>query len=439
MSPPSDAARLRSPAARSGGPNRTDRPVSSRSRLLKVIVAGSLICVAIAVTLIGLTVWTLRSDAISDASDDAGNIATVLAEQTSRSLQSVDLVLSEIQDDVRQRGIATPDQFRSDLKGRATFDLLRERLARLPEAEVITLADDRGFVLNLTREWPAPKVDISGREYYRYFKDIYDNKMYVAAPVVSKVSDRPVLFFSKRISGPDGDFLGLALIGLPPTYFRNIYESITALREQSFELVRDDGAVMVRYPRIESVGDRLAADSPWQAVAAQGGGAYSFEDAGGIPQIAASRPTGKYPVFVNVTIPQASALANWQRRTTLIAAGTALVIICPVVLLLLLRRLLRSVNQTETRLEESAREFEKLNTRLDLAFNNMSQGLCFFDGQRRLIVCNERFARMYNLTLEQIRPGMSLDEIVDLRFAAGTSPKMTREEYLKWRELDLGF
>jgi len=62
--------------------------------------------VAIAVTLIGLTVWTLRSDAISDSSDDAGNIATVLAEQTSRSLQSIDLVLSEIQDHVRQRGIA---------------------------------------------------------------------------------------------------------------------------------------------------------------------------------------------------------------------------------------------------------------------------------------------------------------------------------------------
>jgi hypothetical protein len=51
----------------------------------------------VAVTLIGFTVWTLRSDAIRDESSDIGNIATVLAEQTSRSLLAVDLVLTEIQ------------------------------------------------------------------------------------------------------------------------------------------------------------------------------------------------------------------------------------------------------------------------------------------------------------------------------------------------------
>jgi len=71
--------------------------------------------------------------------------------------------------------------------------------------------------------------------------------------------------------------------------------------------------------------------------------------------------------------------------------------------------------------------------RFDVALNNLTQGVCFFDGARRLILANRRYAEIYNLSAELIRPGITLEEIVDLRFAAGTSPNMTREEYLTWR------
>src|ERR1700682_358690 len=230
------------------------KALSNRSFALRTIIRCSFICVAVAVTLIGLTVWTLRSDAIRDESNDVGNIATVLAEQTSRSLLAVDLVLTEIQDRLRLMGIASPDDFRAGLKDRETFGFLRDRLSRLLPADVVTVADDRGDVVNLSREWPAPKVNISDREYFRYFAKTPDDKMYIAAPVSSRVSGHPVIFFSKRISGPDGSFLGLVLVGLDPTYFRNIYESITSLHEQSFELVRSDGSILVRYPLQEIVG-----------------------------------------------------------------------------------------------------------------------------------------------------------------------------------------
>ncbi|MGH7041506.1 MAG: diguanylate cyclase domain-containing protein [Acetobacteraceae bacterium] len=71
--------------------------------------------------------------------------------------------------------------------------------------------------------------------------------------------------------------------------------------------------------------------------------------------------------------------------------------------------------------------------RFGVALNNITQGVCFFDGARRLILANERYGGIYNLPPEAIRPGMTLEEIVDLRFAAGTSPNMTREAYLAWR------
>src|SRR4029077_5562661 len=73
------------------------------------------------------------------------------------------------------------------------------------------------------------------------------------------------------------------------------------------------------------------------------------------------------------------------------------------------------------------------NLQFDTAINNMSQGLCFFDADHRLIVCNELYVRMYDLPPGRVGPGTPLTEIVDLRFEAGSIPAMTREQYLSWR------
>ena len=34
----------------------------------------------------------------------------------------------------------------------------------------------------------------------------------------------------------------------------------------------------------------------------------------------------------------------------------------------------------------------------------MSQGLCFFDPDHRLIVCNDRFVEMYDIAPERVSP-----------------------------------
>ena len=70
------------------------------------------------------------------------------------------------------------------------------------------------------------------------------------------------------------------------------------------------------------------------------------------------------------------------------------------------------------------------NHRFDVALNNLVQGVCFFDGARRLILANRRFAEIYGLTLDSIQPGTTLKEIVELRHAVNAHPNMTPDEYL---------
>ena len=70
----------------------------------------------------------------------------------------------------------------------------------------------------------------------------------------------------------------------------------------------------------------------------------------------------------------------------------------------------------------------------ELVLEKMAQGLCFFDGSKRLILSNRRYAELYGIAPEAIRPGMGLWEIVELRFAAGSVPDMSQADYLHWRE-----
>jgi PAS domain-containing protein len=73
------------------------------------------------------------------------------------------------------------------------------------------------------------------------------------------------------------------------------------------------------------------------------------------------------------------------------------------------------------------------NFRFDLVLEKMRQGLCLFDASARLIVANRRYAELYGIAPESIQLGMELREIVDLRVAAGSLPRMTQVQYLEWR------
>ena len=66
------------------------------------------------------------------------------------------------------------------------------------------------------------------------------------------------------------------------------------------------------------------------------------------------------------------------------------------------------------------------------AIEALPLGVCVFDGHARLAICNHRYAQLYRLDIEQLKPGVAWREIVDLRIAAGTLP-LEIEDYLVHR------
>jgi diguanylate cyclase (GGDEF)-like protein/PAS domain S-box-containing protein len=409
---------------------------------VRSLIAVAVGLVALAVVAIGLALWGLRSDAIEDATNETGNIATILAEQTSRSVQVVDLVLSDIQERIAASHPALRDDQNALLGDKALNALLNERLARLPQAAAIAIVDANGKLVNTTRAWPTPSANLADRDYFNHFKTTADSGLYVSRPVKNAVNGEPTIYFSKRISGSAGRFDGVLLIGLNLKHFHDIYDSITSLRNQSFLFLRKDGVVLVRHPDpLNRSGEMMPAASPWHQLVLQGGGHYrspGYFDSEA--RLVAVRPVSRYPLVVNVAYSENAALARWRSRATSLGIATLLAVLCAVLLLRAVNTQFRRLFESETALEErksrlamNSQLLEAAKLQLDAAVTNMSQGLCMFDEKQRLIVCNARYAELYGLDPQQVRPGMPLKEIVDLRYKVGSCPAMTKDEYLVWR------
>jgi len=86
------------------------------------------------------------------------------------------------------------------------------------------------------------------------------------------------------------------------------------------------------------------------------------------------------------------------------------------------------------RLTEQENEIRQQGQQLDVALNNMAHGLCMFDEQFRLLVCNARYLELMRLSPDLVKPGVTLREILQHNVDVGNLPAPAEahyEEYLR--------
>jgi methyl-accepting chemotaxis protein len=69
--------------------------------------------------------------------------------------------------------------------------------------------------------------------------------------------------------------------------------------------------------------------------------------------------------------------------------------------------------------ESSAEQARTQNIRFTAALRNMSQGLCMFDADKRLVVSNESYAHLYGLPPDLLEPGTTHEAIIKHRIGSG--------------------
>src|ERR1700675_75018 len=89
-------------------------------------------------------------------------------------------------------------------------------------------------------------------------------------------------------------------------------------------------------------------------------------------------------------------------------------IFLPVVVVLTLLELITMAVSVRRQLS-----LEQTNMRFNTALENMTHGLCMFDADKRLVICNDRYAALYRLPPEMVKAGTTHQAIIEHRVMNG--------------------
>lgn len=296
------------------GPLRTSSP--ARTALL----IGSLVCALVIVGAVAL-ILEFRAREIRDARRGLGNINTVLAEATSRALQSVDLVLLAVVGDLRASGSATPagmERLRGD---GAAYGMLRARVDALRQLNAISLVDASGNLVAFSRAFPAPVINLADREHFQKLTSTDVAEPFMSEPVENRGTGAWTIYLSRRILDTSGVLVGLVYGAVELGYFVDLYGSLDISRDSSVALWRHDGTLLARRPMLaDGIGHRFATPAVIDLNPASPPLVYETDQAiDGQARMVARRVVPEFPVAIVTTLNMRDVLAEWRRQSAVLA------------------------------------------------------------------------------------------------------------------------
>ena len=280
------------------------------------VVTLALICTIVGTNLIFL--GNLRESTLRTAEANLARYSLTLAENADRSFKSLDLVLSSVGDYLARKGATESTSYRRLTSDQETHSLLKEKIAGLPHVEAVTVIDIDGKLLNFSRYWPIPEVNVSDRDYFKALKDDPHLESFISAPVRNRGSGTWNIYVARRLRDANGEFMGLLLGALSLQYLENFFGSTSLGLDTSISLVREDGILLARFPPTAEIGKPSSGGG--QRALAAGGIIREFSTSDKRMRLRAARMLPNYPALVSVTQTEESALRSWRGMTMLLSA-----------------------------------------------------------------------------------------------------------------------
>jgi diguanylate cyclase (GGDEF)-like protein/PAS domain S-box-containing protein len=388
--------------------------VTRPHRPIRSLALFGVLLVAVIVVGIALATHTFRDRELANSERELKNTALILAEQTDRTIQSLDLVLTSVIERMQSLGISSTEDFARRMSGQDVQSLLKDKISGLPHIDAVSLFDADGKMINLSRFWPVPNLSIADRKYFLAFKSNPKLNSLISEPVINRATGTWTVFLVRRLADSSGKFLGLMNGALELAFFEKLFGAVVLNEHSSISLQRSDGMLLARYPRVETAIGAVFMGANNALGEHNSGTARLIGKMDGKDRLLVAHRLSHYPLVITVATDVDAALASWRdERNLLIGAGTFSVLAITIVFLLIVRQLLRGHRWSKQRLA-----LEKL--RLDTAINNMSQGLLLFDASERIVVCNQRYIRMYGLSPDVVKPGCAFRDLILHRKQAGT-------------------
>jgi diguanylate cyclase (GGDEF)-like protein/PAS domain S-box-containing protein len=379
------------------------------SRPTRLIVICGIILVVIVLAATAGLLSNSRDRDLAEKERALDGLTLVLAEQIDRSFQSIELIQAAVVERMRTLGIATAEDYAQRMSDYETYSRLKVAINGLPYINAIVLTDVRGKLINFSRAWPIPSVTIPDQDPSKAFESDPRLISFVGKPLRSPVTGKWVVSIARKLTGPNGEFLGVVQGAMELPYFEQLFQAIVTGPNSTIALFHRNGTLLVRYPREETAIGQLFPKSSFLKTLATSdhGTGREVGVIDGQERLISARNLTHYPIAVVATSTVADALSNWRRGTVVV------VVVALTIGLMISGAVLLGIWTVGRKLREQ-------NLQRDTALNNMSQGLVMFDSTARLVVCNERYRQMYDLPPDLVKPSCKLLDLLKYRFANGT-------------------
>jgi two-component system NtrC family sensor kinase len=233
--PEPEASNVRLPAAN-----------ASAIGLLRVLLVASLL---VPMTLFGVVSWLTYRAEIEEAEHDLSRTSEVAREHAEKIFDSQDQLAERINDLLRDT-----DANAVESNEKRWHDTLNGLTARLPHVASVLIASTSGTSLASAEVFPVPHdVDLHGRDYFDAIVG-GDKGPFVSSLQTGSVYRKPFFGLARPWTAPDGSLNGVIDIVVSPTFFADFYqvligEGVGGVNGKILTLVRDNGRILVRYPR----------------------------------------------------------------------------------------------------------------------------------------------------------------------------------------------
>ena len=337
------------------------------------------------------------------------NTVLLLSRHFAQQFEDADTAVSHAIHRMQLGSIDSPEAFRSRMARPEIREMLQSQINGLSYMGDLTIIGADGSFINWSENREVPAINVADREYFKTLADSQQSDAVIIAPVVSYVTGKWATIVAHRLSGANGEFLGLLSRRVDPKTYEKFLESMSLGNGASITLFHADGTVLARYPHSEAViGRRVGGNGGLLSSVADGAVHTAlvtspFDD---LDKIAAGARVSRFPLTITATRTIDDALADWRSQVVLlVGAATLAAGVIAVMFSLMIRQILR-----QNRIARQQLEGEK--QRVETALDNMTQGLISFDADACVVMFNRRFIDMLGLSTDVIRPGVHLTEVI---------------------------
>lgn len=387
----------------------------------------------------------LHQDTLSDVEVDLQRQSLTLSELIERTFQSVDLVL----DTVANKIVADArDSSLKKFSDHETYRFLKEEMDGLPQIDTLGVLDASGRRVNHSRGWPSEPIDLSSRQYFQALKQNAQSASYISDPLQGVASGKWTIVLAHAVRTPSGEFLGVVFSSAVLKYFEDLFRLTSLGDGYAATLLKTDGTLLARYPMAGRVGMVAPASTLRKFGDSRSAISRSVSPVDHEARIAAAYKLANFPLVVVVTQTEDAVFSAWRATAYRMSIGTAAVVSLLIIAAFLVARSWRTqdrLNAARAQIIESGknralaeaelkrqRDMASQNVRFNAAVENMSQGLSMWDAQKRLIVCNKRYAEIYRLSEEETKPGTDLAKVLAARVAHGTGREDCETKIGEW-------